>query len=452
MGKKAADFCREWNLIPEGSRVLCAVSGGADSMCLLHWLSRVQGIRLQAAHYNHHLRGAESDRDEQFVRDQCQAWGISLTCGGGDVSARAAELGQGVEETAREMRYGFLQETARQIDADLIAVAHNADDNAETMLLHLIRGSGLTGLTGMWPRRDNIVRPLLTTTRAEIEEYCAEHSVPYVQDSTNADEAYSRNRVRHRIIPELAAMNPRFVENSVKLLERLRDDESYLISQTNMVYKFARKEGECVTIPATVIRDMPDALAPRAVRRLLAQAGQENCSAAHLESVVTLCRGNDPSARVSLPGLTVRREYENLVLAPAQETAQTPDAVVLNLDGETLYGETGWAVTCRRAECHQENRKKTDTFFLSCDKIKGTPVLRPRKTGDAVKLPGRGTKTLKKLLIEEKLPALQRELLPVLADDQGVLAVAGFGADVSRLAAAGEAAWEITFIKKEKSE
>ncbi len=447
----APAFCAEWNLIPEGVSVLCAVSGGADSMCLLHWLNSAKealGIRLQAAHYNHHLRGDESDRDERFVRDCCQEWGVPLICGEGDVSARAAEMGTGVEETAREMRYTFLQKTARQVDADLIAVAHNADDNVETVLLHLIRGSGLTGLTGMLPRRDNIVRPLLTTTRADIEDYCSRCGVPYVQDSTNADDTYSRNRVRHRIIPELTAMNPRFVENSVKLLERLRDDENYLISQTNVIYASARKEGERVILPASVIGEMPDALAPRAVRRLLAQVGQENCSAAHLESVIALCRTKDPSARVSLPGVSVCRMYDELVFVPAGSEEKIPEPVLVCPEGVTCYGDTGWSIRCSKTECPADGSKNPDSFFLACDKINGPLILRPRQTGDQIKLPGRGTKTVKKLLIDEKVPLAHRQLLPVLADGDGVLALASFGPNETRLARPGERALSITFMKE----
>ncbi len=447
----APAFCAEWNLLPEGSAVLCAVSGGADSMCLLHWLNSAKdalGIRLQAAHYNHHLRGDESDRDERFVRDRCQEWDIPLLCGGGGVAARAEEQGMGVEETAREMRYEFLQQAAREVGADLIAVAHNADDNVETMLLHLIRGSGLTGLTGMRPRRDNIVRPLLTTTRAAIEEYCIRHGVSYVQDSTNADDAYSRNRVRHRIVPELTAMNPRFVENSVKLLERLRDDENYLISQTNVIFPSARKEGERIILPASVIGEMPDALAPRAVRRLLALAGQDNCSAAHLESVIALCRTEDPSARVSLPGLSVFRVYDELVFAPAGRELTVPEPVPVCPEGVTRYGETGWSVRCCQTACPEGAPKNPDSFFLSRDKINGPLILRPRQTGDQIKLPGRGTKTIKKLLIDEKVPLAHRQLLPVLADADGLLALAAFGPDESRLAQPGEAALFITFMKE----
>ena len=243
----ALDLCREYDMIPAGGTVLCAVSGGADSICLLHWLNTLRAVRpftLAVAHYNHNLRGAESDRDEAFVREfvgrRCGALRVNtpegerllppVECfvGSGDVAGEAKRMGKGVEETAREMRYAFLEQTAQRVGAAVIATAHNADDNAETLLLHLIRGSALRGLTGIPPRRGKIVRPLLTTTRREIGEYLRVYSVPHVEDSSNASDDYSRNRVRHRVLPEMEAINPWLAERMSQTIRSLRGDEEFL--------------------------------------------------------------------------------------------------------------------------------------------------------------------------------------------------------------------------------
>ena len=180
--------------------VLCAVSGGLDSMCLLFALdawSREQGGRVIAAHFNHGLRGGLAGRDEQFVRKICAEWGVSLTVGRGDVRGFAKRNGLSIEEAARDMRYGFLRRTAKAEGCSYICTAHHADDNAETVLLNLVRGTGLRGLTGMEYRRDIILRPLLDVTRAELEAYAAAWSIPHIEDETNADpEAASRNLIR----------------------------------------------------------------------------------------------------------------------------------------------------------------------------------------------------------------------------------------------------------------
>ena len=217
--EKAVSFMRRRGIMPKkGSAVLCAVSGGADSVCLLHWLYGLRtrlGLKLTAAHYNHNLRGEESRRDADFVRSFVETCcpDVTLIVGSGDVSGQAARNKTGIEETAREMRYAFLQETARQVGATVIATAHNADDNAETVLLHLIRGSGLRGLTGIPPRRDNVVRPLLTTHRAHIEEYLRMYGLPHVEDSSNTDQRFARNRVRRQLLPLLKDMQSRLIDH-----------------------------------------------------------------------------------------------------------------------------------------------------------------------------------------------------------------------------------------------
>ena len=172
MLNEAQALTREYAMLPPGGHVLCAVSGGADSVCLLHWLrgrAEEEGFALTAAHFDHRLRGAESDRDAAFVRDLCRDWKVPCVVGEGDVSAEAGRRGAGIEETARALRYDFLERTAEAVGAGRIATAHTANDNVETMLLHLIRGSGLQGLTGIRPRRGRLIRPLLTTTRVEVE-------------------------------------------------------------------------------------------------------------------------------------------------------------------------------------------------------------------------------------------------------------------------------------------
>lgn len=452
MMDKLRALSKEYDMLPAGALVLCAVSGGADSMCLLHLLDALSsewGFSLRCAHFNHNLRGAESDRDEEFVRTWCRERNIPFAGGGADVAAEAVRTGRGIEETARALRYAFLERTAAEYGAARIATAHTANDNAETMLLHLVRGSGLQGLTGIPPRRGDVVRPLLTTTRAEVEEYCVRHALPHVEDSTNADEHYTRNFLRRRVMPLLEQVNPRVVENLSATADRLRVDNDYLSVQAADAVAQSHMTTDGLVIPVQVLNDLSEAVAGRAVRQLMERAGGgKNCTAAHIYALMDLCRSGDPSAKADLPGLTARRRYDELVLAPASEVPALPPLTLVNVGERTVYGTTGWSVTCRKTVCPEKSFKNPDTFFLSCDKITGALVLRPRQMGDSIKLPGRGSKTLKKLLIDEKIPLVCRDFLPVLADDAGVLAVASFGPDVFRLAQPGENAVEITFQKE----
>ena len=188
LAAEAAAFADQYQMLPQGSTVLCAVSGGKDSMALLSVLQTLapeRNLMIHAAHFNHQLRGEESQRDEDFV----SKWWA------------AQEQGKGIEETARAMRYGFLTETAQEVGAEKIATAHNADDNAETVLLHLVRGSGLDGLTGIPPVRGILIRPLLGVPRIDIEVYLAQENIPHVEDSSNQDTKFARNRIRQAILP-----------------------------------------------------------------------------------------------------------------------------------------------------------------------------------------------------------------------------------------------------------
>lgn len=471
------DLCREegrlsalvkqYDMLPPGTRVLCAVSGGADSVYLLRQLCMMQpfwDIQVIAAHYNHNLRGEESRRDENFVRQfvntHCapektaafpdgkvvQIPAVALIVGSGDVGAEAARRGTGVEETARSMRYAFLEETAERLGCQRIATAHTADDNAETMLLNLIRGAGLRGLSGIPPVRGKLIRPLLTTQRRTIERVLQQMHIPHVEDSTNADDAYSRNRVRHQLVPLLNQFNPNFLSHTSETASFLRQDDAYLQAIADRAVGEAVRDGETLTLPAAALAGEGDPIATRMARRLLSQLGAWQFGAAHLKAVVDLCRSGDPSAALDLPhGLTARRVYGDLVLCPRAAPSPLAD-VPLNRDGVTVFG--AWLVYCRSAPAH--GAPDRDHFFLAPPA--GGIVLRSRRTGDGISLPKRGRRTLKKLMIDAKIPKHLRAGVPVLADQGGTLAVAGFGPETSRLARPGELALEITILHSEKRE
>ena len=223
-----AELSERLILPPKGARVLCAVSGGADSMCLLALLRETGACELAAAHFEHGIRGGESLRDCAFVEDYCRAKGIACFVGHADVPRFAREEGIGLEEAARTLRYAFLEKTAAEHGFDWIATAHSADDNAETALFNFARGAGPAGLCGIPPRRGKIIRPLLGLTRAEIEQFLAESGTPHVEDSTNESDSCSRNRIRHAVMPVLREINPALSEAVARTGRLLRRDEDCL--------------------------------------------------------------------------------------------------------------------------------------------------------------------------------------------------------------------------------
>ena len=467
MLEPAEKLIAEYRMLPPGTRVLCALSGGADSVCLMHLLYRLRrrlDIQVAAAHYNHCLRGAESDRDEQFVREfvsQCCGPDrhpgplgvaqplpeVELTVGRGDVAAQAARTGQGIEETARQMRYDFLQQAARELDCTVIATAHNADDNAETVLLHLMRGTGLRGLGGIPPARDNIVRPLLTTTRQEIEDYLRTQGLPWVEDSTNRSDQYLRNRVRHQVIPALRQAAPGFDRRLIGFSSAVRSDEAYLEQLAEQALVGLRQKDGRLTCPAAAVAGQADPIALRCTRLLMTRArnGDSRCTAAHLRALVGLCRSDDPSARIDLPGgLLVRREYGLLVLEKSPPAPPGTAEAALSLPGETDWG--GWRIACTR-ETYAGQPCGPRDFWL--DGGLTALTVRPRRTGDTLAPPGRHEKSLKRWFIDEKVPAHRREQIPVLAAGRAAAAVCGLGPDRRHVPGAGAPAWHITLTERQ---
>ena len=437
MRDKVLRWCRENAMLSPGQTVVCAVSGGADSVAMLHILCSLRealGVTVSAAHFNHRLRGAESDRDEAFVRKLCDDWGVPLAAASGDAAARARETGESLEEAARNLRYAFFASLGQTV-----ATAHTADDNLETMLLNFLRGTGLTGLGGIPPKRDFLVRPILCCTRQEVLAYLDEHHLPHVEDSTNAADDCVRNRLRHNILPLLKAENPALAETALRTAQLLRRDDAFLDCLAETALQTAGTEPlawRCAPLAAET-----DAVRTRAIRAMLQTIHIPKLSHTHIEAVDRLLFTDDPSARVSLPGgWEARREYALLRLTRT-DCALTFAPVPLFPSKTVRIPELGLKIRCEFTKNFAKNHPGTFTFACRCDMIRATNglVVRPRLPSDAIRLPG-GTKTLKKWFIDRKVPAAQRGLVPVFADDSGVLAVYGLGQNLDCRAAEGEPA------------
>ncbi len=398
---------REYKMLQSGDSVICAVSGGADSVALLwgmYLLREKLGISLSAAHFNHQLRGEESDRDEAFVRQLCDRYDIPLFVGREQVQAGE----KGLEAAAREARYRFLKTLPGKI-----ATAHTADDNAETVLMHLIRGTGLKGLGGIAPVNGSVIRPMLTVTRQEVLAFLQEYHLSYVEDSSNHSDAFLRNRLRHHVMPLLKEENPSLAENLSTMAMDLRHDGETLEQ---------RIPENC---SVTELRELPQSLRKHALAQFLKTHGVPEPERAHIRLLEQLVFSQKPSARAALPnGVTIGRNYDKLIVV--EETEPLPEIFLRPGDSADLP-QLGLRVCCIPAE---ELRNTKDIFTVQT----GGPVcLRSRKTGDTIRL-NAGTRSLKKLFVDRKIPAHLRQRIPVLADEQGVLGVWSIGGNVDRIA------------------
>jgi tRNA(Ile)-lysidine synthase len=276
--------------------VLAAVSGGCDSVAMLRMLID-SNREVAAAHYNHGLRD-EAEKDENFVRELCGQWGIPFISERGDVHG-----GAGFEERARTMRYDFLERVRAGRGLDFIATGHTADDNIETVLLNLTRGSGLHGLTGIPEQRGNIIRPILHLSRDDAERYLRERNIPWREDATNADTHYRRNHIRHKVIPALRQVNPSLTRAAVRLTAALREDEEYLMG-------LAREEFyRCGTeFPAKSLLNLPKPVAVRVCRLLAEAAGGKPPERVHIEAMLDIAAGGNGRETHMAGGLTAAKK------------------------------------------------------------------------------------------------------------------------------------------------
>ncbi len=449
MKAKVLSYIREQKLLVPGERVLCALSGGADSMALLWCLCLLREeleITLEAAHFNHRLRGAAAQRDEEAVRAFCARHAIPLSVGNGDVAAYARAEGLGIEEAARILRYDFL----KSLPHDKLATAHHAGDNAETVLMHLLRGSGLRGLRGIEPKAGKLVRPLLSCTREEILAFLQQEGMAWQEDESNGEDGCLRNRLRHHVLPRLLEEEPGLFSKITAQSELLRREDELLDRLAGeLLEKAKREEGyHCPTL-----LQAPAPLQGRALRLLLRDVLPQDVSRSHTDALLALLKSPSPSAQMSLPrGTLARRRYDCLEIT--QDSPLVCPQLTLPIPGTVEIPGLQLVISCHIEEITEKFEKNANTpfhFALKYDMIPqsiSSLSIRPRREQDRICLNG-CSKSVKKLFIERKIPRWEREGVPIITDGANLLGIPGIGPDCRYAPAYGDLALIIHIEKKE---
>ena len=415
------------------ARVLCAVSGGADSMCLLHLLWS-QGYDVTAAHFEHGIRGEESLRDAGFVEVWCKEHGIPFLPGHGDAPAYAEQNGMSLEEAARKLRYDFLYQAAERAGAVYILTAHNLDDNAETLLFNLTRGSGTLGLRGIPQSRGMLLRPLLHVSRAEIDAYLEENHVPHVEDSTNQNDDYTRNLIRHQIMPLLRQINPRVSEAAARTAFLAARDEDCLFQ---MAAAFLARELKDGSLSLEAFTALHPAIASRVIRELFPGLSLERTDA-----VLDFARGSEYGL-LELPGHILRREQGRLYLNRSSDFT-LPDRRLI--PGEALeIPELGLWIETQECIYRGEIHDLFKTFYLKYEIVSTDLLCSGRRPGDSIRPLGRGVgKRLSALFKEAGYTREMRDQCLILRNGNGPLLVRGLALDERASPKEGERAIKIT--------
>ena len=479
--KKMEEFIRRERLLEMGDRVVLGVSGGADSMCMMELFAAAREtwkLELLVVHVHHGLRGAEADRDAEFVKAEAQKLGIQCVVERRDVRSVAAERGLSLEEAGRDVRYGILREyaekwTGRSVEMPTerdgavvevaggcgseasgvagrrpakIAVAHHQEDQAETILHNLFRGSGLKGLGGMSARRGQIIRPLLCLEKKEILEYLAERHIAYCEDSTNQENEYTRNRLRNELIPQIRRdINERAVEHITEAGERLRQADAYFEDLAEKIWRECGITKKCAAkgdaaglvdemkpeeesqvetadeiifgISRFVLLKNPPIVRTYVLRHMIAQATQslKDITSDHIDQVDALLE-KETGKQINLPyGLTARTEYDFLWISRRNPSDCVDNQLTISLVMKKIPYEKA-----------QEIPQNRYTKWFDYDKIKGTLTVRTRQTGDYITLKDGRKKTVKAYMIDEKIPREMRDQIMLLAEDHHVLWIVGW--------------------------
>ena len=427
-------------LLREYGTVIVGYSGGADSSCLLFFMHdwcEENGVRLAAAHVNHMIRGEEANRDEDFCRKTAERLGVEFFSRRVDVPAIARESGRGLEETARDERYKFFDELSEKLTGAVcgavIATAHNASDNVESVLMNMMRGSGLHGMCGISPVRDGrIIRPLIEDSGDDIRMWCAENGIDYVTDSTNCEDDCTRNVIRHRIVPVMRELCSSPETSVARMTALLRTDDEFL-DRLSEEYAADRTQ-----VSREVLVSLDPSVASRTLIKLYnnAKSGDSCVTDAQIGAILRLAREKSGHSEISLSGaLCAVIERDSVAIVPKKNSSEIEqDFVFEYTDGTKVFDNGLYRLTFsdEPIDIFQKNKKTENIYKLSTlrsfdsAKIKGKLKIRYKTDGDAYVFCGH-THKLKKLFTDAKLTEREKKLTPVVVDDDGIVWVAGFG-------------------------
>lgn len=416
-----------YQMLPPGSRVTVALSGGADSTALLHLLcglAKQRALTVQACHINHLLRGEESQRDEAFVRQMCRDWQVPLTVFQEDVESGARQAGESVELFGRRVRYQRLLEAAQ---GGWVATAHTLSDRAETMMLNLLRGTGLKGICAIPPVNGRVIRPLFLCTRQEVEAYCRENGLAYVEDSSNLSNAYTRNRVRMEVIPALRSIQPAFELICGRALEHLAQDEDFLEREAEKAFREADCGG---ALAAQALGQLHPAIRFRVLRRYLTQRGLP-CDAAHIQAVEQMLQAGKGQVQIQ-KGWWLKLHHGRLWASGELDAVEMEPVAVGpgELPHNPLTKGRLLLVNCEQFTNLQKRKCNILKKAIDYDKICGRLFLRQKRQGDYLRSAQRGVgKPLRKWWNEAKVAPHLRSRIPVFCDERSVVWVPGLGAD-----------------------
>lgn len=439
MLEKFLKTIHENQLIQKGEKIVIGVSGGPDSVCLLHLLWRIRkefDLLLYSVHLNHQLRGKEAEEDAQYVQDICKRLEVPAFIYSRDVSRYSKERGISFEEAGREIRYQLFQEVLDKVGADKIAIAQNQDDQAETVLMRLIRGAGMEGLGAMdYIREDKIIRPLLDISRKEIEAYCSQYQLNPRVDRTNLESIYMRNRIRLELIPYIEKyFNPNIKATLCRTAKLLKEDNDLIESIVEENYfKIAQESKSQIRLKLSLLRTCPGAIQKRILRKALVQLSGElkNIGQVHIQNLIDLIYSGKTGSRIDLPkGIVAILEYNHFLLQKKETLIKSKDfEYAIGVNERRWIEETHGYLSCKILEREKGFEISSQRYqkHFDYDKVKKQLLVRNRRPGDRfVPLGLGGSKKLKDYFIDEKIPQKERERIPLLCDGDQIMWVIGY--------------------------